>query len=55
MNKETLEEAEERRFSKEDLISFAFFYFREEFNSAIEDPKSIEEIFSLWFEQFKKK
>jgi hypothetical protein len=46
---------EERRFSKEDLISFAFFYFKEEFNSVFEDPKSIEEIFILWFEQFKNK
>ena len=46
---------EERMYSKEDLISFAFFYFKEEFNSVFEDAKSIEEIFSLWFEQFKKK
>jgi len=46
---------QERSYSKKDLISFAFFYFKEEFNSVFEDPKSIEEIFILWFEQFKKK
>jgi hypothetical protein len=38
-------------FSEEDLISFAHFYFKEEFNSTMQDCKSSEEIFQLWNEQ----
>ena len=38
-------------FSEEDLISFAHFYFREEFNSTMQDSKSTEEILQLWKEQ----
>lgn len=45
----------EMMYSKEDLISFAHFYFQEEFNSTIQTSKSTNEIFKKWFEQFKKK
>ena len=38
-------------FSKKDLISFAHFYFREEFNSTLQTSKSTEETFQLWKEQ----
>jgi hypothetical protein len=46
----------ERMYSEEDLISFAHFYFREEFNSTMQNSdKSIDEILQEWFNQFKKK
>ena len=46
----------ERMYSEEDLISFARFYFREEFNSTMQNSnKSIDEILQEWFNQFKKK
>lgn len=38
-------------FSEEDLISFAYFYFKEEFNSIMQDYKSTDEILQLWKEQ----
>ena len=46
---------EERMYSEEDLISFAHFYFKEEFNSSMQTSKSTKDIFTEWFEQFKKK
>ena len=46
---------EERSYSEEDLISFAHFYFKEEFNSSMQTSKSTKDIFNEWFEQFKKK
>jgi hypothetical protein len=46
---------QERMYSEEDLISFAHFYFKEEFNSTMQTSKSTDEIFKEWFEQFKKK
>ena len=46
---------QERMYNKEDLISFAHFYFKEEFNSTMQTSKSTDEIFKDWFEQFKKK
>jgi hypothetical protein len=45
----------ERSYSEEDMISFAHFYFREEFNSTMQTSKSTDKIFKEWFEQFKKK
>jgi hypothetical protein len=46
---------QERMYSKEDLISFAHFYFREEFNSTMQNSnKSTDEILQEWFNQFKK-
>jgi hypothetical protein len=46
----------ERSYSEEDLISFAHFYFREEFNSTMQNSnKSTDEILQDWFNQFKKK
>ena len=48
-------EQEERSYSEEDLISFAHFYFKEEFNSTMQTSKSTDEILQDWFEQFKKK
>jgi len=45
----------ERMYSEEDLISFAHFYFKEEFNSTLQTSKSTDEILKEWFEQFKKK
>jgi hypothetical protein len=45
----------ERMYSEEDLISFAHFYFEEEFNSTMQTYKSTDEIFKEWFEKFKKK
>jgi hypothetical protein len=45
----------ERMYSEEDLISFAHFYFTEEFNSTIQTSKSTDEILQEWFEQYKKK
>ena len=45
---------EERMYSEEDLISFAHFYFKEEFNSTMQTSKSTDEILQEWFEQFKK-
>ena len=38
-------------FSEDDMIEFAEFYFREEFNSTMQDCKSSKEIFQLWKEQ----
>lgn len=38
-------------FSEEDMIDFAEFYFREEFNSTMQDCKSSKEILRLWNEQ----
>lgn len=38
-------------FSEEDILEFAHFYFREEFNSTMQDCKSSEEILQLWKEQ----
>ena len=47
---------QERMYSEEDMISFAHFYFREEFNSTMQNSdKSIDEILQEWFNQFKKK
>jgi len=46
---------QERSYSEEDLISFAHFYFKEEFNSTMQTSKSTDEILQEWFEQFKKK
>lgn len=45
---------QERSYSEEDLISFAHFYFKEEFNSTMQTCKSTDEIFKEWFKQFKK-
>jgi hypothetical protein len=46
---------QERMYSKEDLISFAHFYFQEEFNSTMQNSnKSTDEILQEWFNQFKK-
>jgi len=45
----------ERMYSEEDMISFAHFYFQEEFNSSMQTSKPTDEIFKDWFEQFKKK
>jgi hypothetical protein len=46
---------QERMYSEEDMISFAHFYFREEFNSTMQNSnKSTDEILQEWFEQFKK-
>ena len=44
-----------RMYSEEDLISFAHFYFTEEFNSSMQTSKKTKDIFTEWFEQFKKK
>jgi hypothetical protein len=38
-------------FSEENMIDFAEFYFREEFNSTMQDCKSSKEILRLWKEQ----
>jgi hypothetical protein len=38
-------------FSEDDMIEFAEFYFREEFNSTMQDCKSSKELFQLWKEQ----
>jgi len=46
---------QEKSYSEEDLISFAHFYFKEEFNSTMQTSKSIDEILQDWLEQFKKK
>ena len=47
---------QEQMYSEEDLISFAHFYFREEFNSTMQNSnKSTDEILQEWFNQFKKK
>ena len=46
---------QERSYSEEDLISFAHFYFQEEFNSTMQTSKSTAETFKEWFEQNKKK
>jgi hypothetical protein len=45
----------EKMYSEEDLISFAHFYFKEEFNSTMQTSKSTDEILQEWFTQFKKK
>jgi hypothetical protein len=45
----------ERMYSEEDMISFADFYFREEFNSTMQNSnKSTDEILQEWVNQFKK-
>lgn len=38
-------------FSEEDMIDFAEFYFREEFNATMQDYKSSKEILRLWKKQ----
>jgi hypothetical protein len=43
-----------KMYSEEDLISFAHFYFKEEFNSTMQTSKSTDEILQDWFEQFSK-
>ena len=53
--KEMEKEQTERMYSEEDMISFAHFYFTEEFNSSMQTSKSTKDIFNEWFEQFKKK
>ena len=35
-------------FSEEDMIEFAHFFFREEFNSPMRDAKSSKETFEMW-------
>jgi hypothetical protein len=46
----------ERMYSEEDMINFAHFYFKEEYNLAMmEINKSTKELLSEWFEQNKKK
>ena len=46
---------QDRMYSEEDLISFAHFYFQEEFNSTMQNSnKSTDEILQEWFNQFKK-
>jgi hypothetical protein len=45
---------QERMYSEEDMINFAHFYFKEEFNSTMQTNKSIKELLSEWFEQNKK-
>ncbi len=51
-----VEWGQERMYSEEDLISFAHFYFREEFNSTMQNSnKSTDEILQEWFNQFKNK
>lgn len=46
---------QEQMYSEEDLISFAHFYFQEEFNSTMQNSnKSTDEILQEWFNQFKK-
>ena len=45
----------ERMYSEEDMISFAHFYFREEFNSTMQNSnKSTDEILQEWFNHLKK-
>jgi hypothetical protein len=47
---------QERMYSEEDMINFAHFYFKEEFNLAMmEINKTTKELLSEWFEQNKKK
>lgn len=45
----------DRMYSEKDLISFAHFYFKEEFNSSMQTSKSTKDIFTEWFEQYKTK
>jgi hypothetical protein len=46
---------QQQMYSEEDLISFAHFYFQEEFNSTMQNSnKSTDEILQEWFNQFKK-
>jgi translation initiation factor 2 beta subunit (eIF-2beta)/eIF-5 len=47
---------QQRMYSEEDMINFAHFYFKEEYNLAMmEINKTTKELLSEWFEQFKKK
>jgi hypothetical protein len=46
---------DKRMYSEEDLISFAHFYFAEEFNSTMQTSKSTKDIFTEWLKQFKNK
>jgi hypothetical protein len=43
----------EQMYSEEDLISFAHFYFQEEFNSTMQTSKSTGEILQEWFKKYK--
>jgi hypothetical protein len=49
------EEQDKNKFSEEDMISFAHFYFQEEFNSTMQNSKSTDEILQEWFKQNKNK
>ena len=44
----------EKMYSEKDLISFAHFYFEEEFNSTMQTSKSTNEVLQEW-KEFKKK
>jgi hypothetical protein len=47
---------QQRMYSEEDMINFAHFYFKEEYNLAMmEINKTTKELLSEWFEQYKKK
>jgi hypothetical protein len=48
------QEQDKNKFSEEDLISFAHFYFKEEFNSTMQTSKSTNEVLQEW-KEFKKK
>jgi hypothetical protein len=45
---------DKNKYSEEDLISFAHFYFKEEFNSTMQTSKSTNEVLQEW-KEFKKK
>jgi hypothetical protein len=44
-----------KMYSKEEVISFAHFYFKEEFNSTMQTSKSTDEILQEWLKKFKPK
>jgi hypothetical protein len=49
------QEQDKNNYSEEDMINFAHFYFKEEFNSTMQTNKSTKELLSEWFEQNKNK
>ena len=54
MEKEQKKEQDKNKYNEEDLISFAHFYFKEEFNSTMQTSKSTNEVLQEW-KEFKKK
>jgi hypothetical protein len=48
------EDNKDKKYTEEDLINFAHFYFQENFNSTIQTCKSTQQILQEWFNSLNK-